>query len=107
MLFKMETTITVILSFVCIVHVAEISAKTNTAGTDVDSSLLNSDFNELSANELSNEIDNCHEACLQKVSFYTLFNRKTYLRSTKNKKGGFHYMNQNNLFNFRKNDAFF
>lgn len=75
MLFKMETTVTVILSLVCIVHVAEISAKTNTAGTDVDSSLLNSDFNELSSNELSNEIDNCHEACLQKVRFYTLFNR--------------------------------
>lgn len=102
----METTVTVILSVVCILHVAEISAKTNTAGTDVDSSLLNSDFNELSSNELSNEIDNCHEACLQKVRFYTLFNR-TYLRSTKNQKDGFHFINQTNLFNFRKNDAFF
>lgn len=104
----METTVTVILSLVCIVHVAEISAKTNTAGTDVDSSLLNSDFNELSSNELSNEIDNCHEACLQKVRFYTFFNRiDIFTFNKKNKKGGFHFMNQTNLFNFRKNDAFF
>lgn len=66
----METANFVILSLVCIIFMSEISAKTNTAGSDIDSSRLNSDFNELSSNELSNEIDNCHEACLQKVCIY-------------------------------------
>ncbi|XP_031627335.1 uncharacterized protein LOC116343432 [Contarinia nasturtii] len=63
----MESTAAVVLLFLCVAHIAEISAKTNTAGIN-DSGSLNSDFNELSSNELSTEIDNCREACLQKFS---------------------------------------
>lgn len=64
----MESTIAVMLLFLCIVCVAEISAKPNTAGNnDSGSNHSNSEFNELSSNELSTEISNCHEACLQKV----------------------------------------
>lgn len=64
----MESTIAVMILFLCVAHIAGISAKTNTAGTDDSSSnRLNSDFNELSSNELSTEIENCREACLQKV----------------------------------------
>lgn len=65
-----STTIAVILSFVCIAFISEINAKTNTAGLLDDNARSNSDFNELSSNELSTEIDNCHEACLQKVRIY-------------------------------------
>lgn len=60
----MEYTIAVILIVVCMACYSEANAKTNTAGNR-----LNGDFNELSSNELSTEIDNCHEACLQKVCF--------------------------------------
>lgn len=64
----MESTNAVMLLFMCIACLAGISAKTSTAGnTDTATNRLNSDFNELSSNELSTEIDNCHEACLQKV----------------------------------------
>lgn len=63
----MESTIAVMLLFLCIACLTEISAKANTAG-NIDTA--NSDFNELSSNELSTEIDNCHEACLQKVGSY-------------------------------------
>lgn len=65
---KMESTTAVILLFVCMAYCfSETSAKTNTAGhTD-----LNGDFNELSSNELSTEIDSCHDACLQKVCLLT------------------------------------
>lgn len=64
----MESTNAVMLLFMCIACLAGINAKTNTAGnTDTTTNRLNSDFNELSSHELSTEIDNCHEACLQKV----------------------------------------
>lgn len=66
----MESRKIVMLLFVCIACFAEISAKPNTAGTDEinnSGNHLNSEFNELSSNELSTEINNCHDACLQKV----------------------------------------
>lgn len=69
----MESTIGVLL-FLCVACFTVISAKTNTAGNSDTSSHLNSDFNELSSNELSTEIDNCHEACLQKVRIEYLSN---------------------------------
>lgn len=60
----MESRIVVMLLLLCITG---ISGKSNTAGESDSSNHLNSDFNELSSNELSTEIENCHEACLQKV----------------------------------------
>lgn len=67
MLAKMESTVAVMLLFLCVTCLAEISANTNTADNTDSTIHLNSDFNELTSNELSAEIDNCHEACLQKV----------------------------------------
>lgn len=60
----MESTFAVIVLFLCISR--EIGAKTDTAGY-TNSNRLDGDFNELSADELSIQINNCHEACLQKV----------------------------------------
>lgn len=61
----MESTIAVILLFVCITQFGKINAKIEILGNTE-----NSDTNDLhlDANQLSNDVDNCHEACLQKVS---------------------------------------
>lgn len=65
---KMESTNAVMLLVLCLACCFyETSAKTNTAGNIDNTNHLNGDFSELSSNELSTEIDNCHEACLQKV----------------------------------------
>lgn len=69
----MESTIAVMLLFLCMLCFAGINAKTNTAGNS-DSNRLNSDSAELSSNELSTDIDNCHEACLQKVRLFNILN---------------------------------
>lgn len=62
----MEPTFAVIVLFLC-VSFYEIAAKTtNTAGY-TSSNRMDGEFNELTADELSIQIDNCHEACLQKV----------------------------------------
>lgn len=76
----MESSIAVILLFLCVTCFSETNAKTNTAGF-TDSNHLNGDYSELSSNELSTEIENCHEACLQKVRFQYLLNglRNVYI----------------------------
>lgn len=64
----MESTYAVIVYlFLCMSY--EIGAKTtNTAGDNTNSNHhMDGEFNELTASELSIQIDNCHEACLQKV----------------------------------------
>lgn len=65
---KMESTFAVIVLFLCMsFYFYEIDAKTtNTAGY-TSSHSMDGEFNELTANELSIQINNCHEACLQKV----------------------------------------
>lgn len=74
----MESTFAVIVLFLCMSY--EIGAKTNTAGY-TSSNRLDGEFNELTANELSIQIDNCHEACLQKVRFdYEKKNYKNLLK---------------------------
>lgn len=65
----MESTFALIVLFMCMLW--EIGAKaTNSAGY-TSSNRLDGEFNELSANELATQIDNCHEACLQKVCLLT------------------------------------
>lgn len=54
----------------------EIDAKTNTASY-TSSKHLDGDFNELTAIELSTQIDNCHEACLQKVCVFSRYDFKS------------------------------
>lgn len=68
----MESKIAVILLLACIGCFTEIHAKPSTVG-NIDSNHLNSDSNELSINDLSTEVDNCHEVCLQKVRIFRIF----------------------------------
>lgn len=64
----MESTIAVILLFLCITGS---SAKIDILGS-TEHVQIESESNDLhlDANQLSNEIDNCREACLQKVSLF-------------------------------------
>lgn len=62
----MESTIAVIVFCLCI-STYEIGAKTTNTAGQTSSNRLDGEISELTANELSIQIDNCHEACLQKV----------------------------------------
>lgn len=65
---KMESTIAVILLFLCITESsAEIDILGNSKHVQIESE---SNDLHLDANQLSNEIGNCREACLQKVSLF-------------------------------------
>lgn len=66
----MESTIAVIVLFLCI-SFYEIGAKTTNTAGQTSSNRLDGEISELTANELSIQIDNCHEACLQKVCTIT------------------------------------
>lgn len=65
---KMESTIAVILLFLCITGS---SAKIDILG-NTEHVRIGRESNDLhlDANQLSNEIGNCREACLQKVSLF-------------------------------------
>lgn len=76
---KMESTIAVIVLILCI-SFYEIGAKTTNLAGQTDSNRLDGEISELTANELSIQIDNCHEACLQKVCTITLRKRSIYQR---------------------------
>lgn len=75
----MESTIAVIVLFLCISSY-EIGAKTTNTDDHTSSNRLDGEISELTANELSIQINNCHEACLQKVC--TPIPKKTYSLKT-------------------------
>lgn len=64
----MESTIAVIVFFMCIAYVQQISAKIDVIGTN-DNSHLSSDIDymHLDTVDLPSDFSNCHDACLQKV----------------------------------------
>lgn len=70
----MESSIVVIFLFMCVARFTETSAKIDIIG-NTENSGIDSETNDLhlDANQLSNEIDNCREACLQKVSSMFFF----------------------------------